>query len=142
MFYFVFSFSVFISFSQTTYRLQERLKKLANHAANIEFFFCFVCFVFFSFNNLNHHIQQLVCVCFFFFSVSSSPYSSSHLSWGLLFTCYNSPSVLHPRVPQGVAISAFPKMFPQVVVVFQVYPKIAIPLNVRVNSWFAVFLFF
>lgn len=45
---------------QPTSRLQELLKKLTNHAANIEHFF--VCLVLFVHYNLNHPIQQRFCL--------------------------------------------------------------------------------
>lgn len=103
MFYFIFSFHFF--FRKQPTRLQERLKKLANHAANIEFFFYFVCFVFcfllitliIIFNNL------YVCMCFLlFFSVSSSHFT--FLSWGFY--------TLHATTVLPIFLSAFPKMIP------------------------------
>lgn len=131
MFYFV--FSLFLLILQTTYRLQERLKKLANHAANIEFFFCFIRFH----NNLNHHIQQLVCVSVCVLCVlCCEPHPCLFLFcfqylMGLHFTCYNSPSV-SSRLPAG---SRF--VFQNVQQSFSSVAQIAIPLNAHdVNSWF------
>lgn len=79
------------SFSQTTYyRLQERLKNWQIMRCKYRvFLFCL--FFVFTFNNLNHHIQQLVCV---YVCVLFSPVYHFFLfpSAGG-FTLYNSPSV-------------------------------------------------
>lgn len=89
--------------------------------------FLFYLFFVFSFNNLNHHIQQLVCVyvCVLFSSVSFLPLSLSR-GFYTLQQSFRFPFFffIHKNFHREV---------------FQVYPKkTAIPA--LVNSWFASLL--